>query len=172
MDKSIPNQSFSSELSNSDLKRVKTPLLSGSFKIPLSPINHHGQYLPHQRKSKIQNIFPKNRASQPRRSISGSHQVNGGGSQRRIGSEEVGRGEGRRKKKRKREKKKRKKEKKKKYRDHFSIIRKFDRNRVPSYNLRQLEGTFLLFFKIYVHFCNFIQLEGTKMQLSLIFGKL
>ena len=95
------------------------------------------------------------------------------------GFEEVGTGEGRRKKKeerRKEKKKKRKKgkgkrkekKKKKKYRGNFGIIRKFDLGRVAKCNLGHLEGTFLLFFKTCVYFCNLRQLEGTKMQLSRI----
>ena len=45
---------------------------------------------------------------------------------------------------------------------NFGIIKKFDGSRVPKSNLDQLEGTFLLFFKTCVHFCNLRQLEVLK----------
>ncbi|KAL5581094.1 hypothetical protein UlMin_013536 [Ulmus minor] len=71
--------------------------------------------------------------------------------------------------KRRKKKEEKKKEKKIKYRGIFGIIRKIDLSRVAKYNLGQLGGTFLLFFKTCVHFCYLRQLEGIKMQLSLLF---
>ena len=96
------------------------------------------------------------------REILGESRPGGGkGDWRRCGG-----GKEEEKKKGKRQKKKRK-EKKIKYRGIFGIIRKIDLSRVAKYNLGQLEGTFLLFFKTCVHLCYLRQLEGTKMQLSL-----
>ena len=45
------------------------------------------------------------------------------------------------------EEKKKGKEKKKKYRANFGIIRKFEGDRVPSYNLAQTRGLILIFSK-------------------------
>ncbi|KAL5542481.1 hypothetical protein UlMin_010191 [Ulmus minor] len=64
--------------------------------------------------------------------------------------------------------KKEEERRRKKYKGNFGIIRKFDESKVPKNNLGQLEGTFLVFFKTRVHFYYVRQLEGTKMQLSLI----